>query len=257
MTQGVRPLQVWDSDTESRIAFSPAMDSADEESSPPTIAHIVENDLILQALHERLLTLPSVELQRGARVSGVSLPRVWVGQGEEWVKVHLEDGRSLESRLLASLHAWCESGGEVLMGPPRPRWEQTGRSLRSAGGVGSRQWSGSTISLLLWQHWSCRRQGPTVPLGKDSSRVVQWPSSQYVSPTHPAPPSSIILCSCPSPQQLTENLSSLVWSTSPDHAKTLVAMGNTEFVDTLNSALVSVPCQCAGVSAGVGLLAAY
>ena len=56
-----------------------------------------------------------------------------------------------------------------------------------------------------------------------------------------------MLCSCPSPQQLTENLSSLVWSTSPDHAKTLVAMGNTEFVDTLNSALVSVPRQCAGV----------
>ena len=103
----MRSLQVWDSDTESRIAFSPAVHCDDEESSPPAIAHIVENDLVLHALHERLLDLPNVELRRGSRVSGLSLPGVWVGQGEEWVKVHLEGGCSVDSRLLAScLSPW-------------------------------------------------------------------------------------------------------------------------------------------------------
>lgn len=101
----MRSLQVWDSDTESRIAFSPAVHYDDEKGSPPAIAHIVENDLVLQALHERLLALPNVELRRGSRVSGLSLPGVWVGQGEEWVNVHLEDGCSVDSRLLASLSA--------------------------------------------------------------------------------------------------------------------------------------------------------
>lgn len=105
----MRSLQVWDSDTESRIAFSPTMLSTDERGSPPVIAHIVENDLILQALHERLLTFPNVELRRGARVSGVSLPGVWVGEGEEWVKVHLDGGCSVDSRLLASFPARCDS----------------------------------------------------------------------------------------------------------------------------------------------------
>ena len=83
------------------------MDS-DEKGSPPAIAHIVENNLILQALHEKLVTLPGVELRRGTRVRGVSLPGVWVGQGEGWVQVHLEDGCSVESRLLASLPAWFD-----------------------------------------------------------------------------------------------------------------------------------------------------
>ena len=62
---------------------------------------------------------------------------------------------------------------------------------------------------------------------------------------HPHPHCPAHLCRThapPPPKQLSENLSSLVWSTSPDHAKRLVAMGNTEFVDTLNSALVSELC---------------
>jgi len=116
-----------------------------------------------------------------------------------------------------------------------------GLSPRFATWEDSRQWNGSTINLLSWQPWSCWRRGQTTPLGRDSSPLVQWPSFRCVMPTHTAPPTYVVIMfPSPSPQQLSESLSSLVWSTSPDHAKRLVAMGNTEFVDALNSALVSV-----------------
>jgi len=39
--------------------------------------------------------------------------------------------------------------------------------------------------------------------------------------------------------QLTDCLSSLVWSTSIEHAKELLSLSNESFVDSLNDALVS------------------
>jgi len=39
--------------------------------------------------------------------------------------------------------------------------------------------------------------------------------------------------------QLTDCLSSLVWSTSIEHAKELLTLSNESFVDSLNDALVS------------------
>lgn len=136
-----------------------------------------------------------------------------------------------------------DSGVMMMISCPHSRLEQMGLSPRFATWGDSRQWNGSTINLLLWQPWSCWRRGQTTPLGRDFSPLVQWPSFRCVIPTHTA--LHTYLCCThypPPPQQLSENLSSLVWSTSPDHAKRLVAMGNTEFVDALNSALVSVFC---------------
>jgi ubiquinone biosynthesis monooxygenase Coq6 len=40
--------------------------------------------------------------------------------------------------------------------------------------------------------------------------------------------------------QLSDTLSSLVWSTSHDHAAELVSMDEEEFVDAINSAFVSI-----------------
>lgn len=47
--------------------------------------------------------------------------------------------------------------------------------------------------------------------------------------------------------QLSDTLSSLVWSTSHEHAAELVSMDEEEFVDAINSAFVSTPCPAAGV----------
>ena len=43
--------------------------------------------------------------------------------------------------------------------------------------------------------------------------------------------------------QLSDTLSSLVWSTSHEHAAGLVSMEEEEFVDAINSAFVSITCQ--------------
>lgn len=40
--------------------------------------------------------------------------------------------------------------------------------------------------------------------------------------------------------QLSDEFSSLVWTTTPEHADTLMALSNESFVDALNSVLVSV-----------------
>lgn len=48
-----------------------------------------------------------------------------------------------------------------------------------------------------------------------------------------SPNNEVILC------QLTDCLSSLVWSTSIEHAKELLSLPNESFVDSLNDALVS------------------
>ena len=39
--------------------------------------------------------------------------------------------------------------------------------------------------------------------------------------------------------KLTENSSSLVWSTTPEHAKNLVSMEEDRFIDAINNAFVS------------------
>lgn len=62
----------------------------------------------------------------------------------------------------------------------------------------------------------------TLHLGEITENVVAW---QKFLPTGP-----IALL------PLTENLSSLVWSTSPEHAKQLVSMEEDRFVDAVNNA---------------------
>lgn len=44
--------------------------------------------------------------------------------------------------------------------------------------------------------------------------------------------------------QLSDTLSSLVWSTSHEHAAELVGMDEEKFVDTVNSAFVSISMSC-------------
>lgn len=53
-------------------------------------------------------------------------------------------------------------------------------------------------------------------------------------------------------RQLTDTLSSLVWSTSHEHAAELVSMDEENFVDAINSAFVSVSLSTWWCVAGVG-----
>ena len=89
-----------------------------------------------------------------------------------------------QAGLCSSLEA-----GHALMAMCRSpsRLAQMVLSLRSANYAVSRQWDGSTINLLPWQPWSCRRRVLILLPGSDFSPVVQWPSSLCVSPTPPHP----------------------------------------------------------------------
>ena len=106
--------QVWDSDTGSRIDFSPITPTNKLEDDTPAIAYVIENDVMLQAVTEKNQTLLNLETRRGVRVERVFKPSV----NEEWITVSLEDGQAISSRLLVcaleqvlrlifgSIHCW-------------------------------------------------------------------------------------------------------------------------------------------------------
>lgn len=87
-------MQVWEADGTARISFS-----ADEVHAQ-SLGHIVENSIIVQALHQRLHAATSVDFIAPATVQGFNyLPDE---DGGDSLLVRLDDGRRLQSRLLVA-----------------------------------------------------------------------------------------------------------------------------------------------------------
>ncbi|WP_249976414.1 UbiH/UbiF/VisC/COQ6 family ubiquinone biosynthesis hydroxylase [Vreelandella olivaria] len=82
-----RYMQVWDAEGSGNIHF------AADEAGTPVLGHIVENDVTLAALHEKVLALPTVSTFFGATVS--ALQTTDTGR---WLV--LNDGRQLHAPLL-------------------------------------------------------------------------------------------------------------------------------------------------------------
>ncbi len=81
-------MEVWDNDSFGRIAFSAA------EAHCEHLGHIIENDVIRNALWERVQTLPDVTLLTGTQIRQV----VW---GENDAFITLENDDMLTTRLVA------------------------------------------------------------------------------------------------------------------------------------------------------------
>jgi 2-octaprenylphenol hydroxylase len=86
-----RHMEVWEADGTGHIEFDCA------EVRQPSLGHIVENALVVEALLQRLEELPNVELLCPARVSGIAR----VARGEELL-IELDGGETVATRLVAA-----------------------------------------------------------------------------------------------------------------------------------------------------------
>ncbi len=170
-----REMQVWDDSGDGHVHF----DSADL--GEPDLGHIIENRVIVKALHQRLAELDNVSLLCPVEMKKLEL-------GEEQVSVSFADGSSIQSKLIIAA-----DGGRS--------W------IRKQAGIGIHGWEYDQSALVTW-----------VKTERDHQQTA-W---QRFKPDGP-------LAFLP----LTEGVSSIVWSTSHDHAKALLALDETAFAEEL------------------------
>lgn len=169
-----------------------------ESDSSKDMGYIIENSVTLEALRRQLKMLQSrVKVLHGTKLKMLTLP--------DLARDMDDDDAS---------HTWTSLQLD------------DGRTFHSrlvigADGPQSLVRKQASMDCLSWKYdqWGVVA---TLHLGEITENTVAW---QKFLPTGP-----IALL------PLTENLSSLVWSTTPDHAKNLVSMEEDRFIDAINNA---------------------
>ncbi|CAH1792581.1 unnamed protein product [Owenia fusiformis] len=188
--QPVKRMQVWESCSDSMITFN-------KDNMQGTLAHIVENDVTQDAITRQLNKVKDrVEIRYETKVKKYKMPKPMSNMTKldsPWVKLRLENGDALQTRLLIGADGF--------------------RSLvRESCNIHNMSWDYNQRAIV------CTLQLPT-----QTENNVAW---QRFTPTGPI----AIL-------PLDDEHSSLVWSTTPEDAKHLLALPNDSFVDALNDAL--------------------
>ncbi|KAK7069589.1 putative ubiquinone biosynthesis monooxygenase, partial [Halocaridina rubra] len=178
--QPVRRMQVWESCSEAMITF----DETDEDGC---VAHIVENDVILNAIKAQVPD--TVKVEYSSKIKGYSLPK----DTSTRVNISLEDGRLLSTDLLIGADGMKSLVRET-MGSRYLAWEYDQMGI-----VATLHLSEATENTVAWQRFL-----PTGP-------VALLP--------------------------LSDDRSSLVWSTTRENAKMLLKLSDEEFTDALNRAM--------------------
>ncbi|KAK3856050.1 hypothetical protein Pcinc_037588 [Petrolisthes cinctipes] len=177
--QPVKRMQVWEACSEAMITFE-----GDEERP---VAHMVENDVTLQALKS---LIPShVQVEYNSRVSGYQLPQ----DTSSTVTITLKNGRTISTDLLIGADG-VRSGVRAAMGVQYLGWEYDQMGI-----VATLELSEPTDNTVAWQRFL-----PTGP-------VALLP--------------------------LSEDKSSLVWSTTKETAQHLLSLSDEDFTDALNRAI--------------------
>lgn len=92
--QPVHKMQIWESCSNSLITFN-------QEDLTEQMAYVAENDVILEAITRRLETLSDrVEVLYNTRVQHIDIPSLNSSQPNTWVRLKLQDGKSLKTKLL-------------------------------------------------------------------------------------------------------------------------------------------------------------
>ncbi|KAK7104264.1 ubiquinone biosynthesis monooxygenase COQ6, mitochondrial-like [Littorina saxatilis] len=189
-SQPVRRMQVWDSCSDSMIAFS-------QEDMTEPLAWIVENDVILGAIMRRLRQAPNpVDIRFETSAKSFVIPHVsesWEEKSKHpWVKVELGGEKSIYTRLLVGA-------------------DGSKSAVRAAAKLHTVKWNYEQTAVVA-----------TLRLAEAIDNNVAW---QRFLPTGP-----IALL------PLSEEFSSLVWTTTPEDAKHLLKLPEESFVDAVNDA---------------------
>ncbi|GAO19852.1 hypothetical protein UVI_02049020 [Ustilaginoidea virens] len=194
--QDFHEMQVWDGVTGARIEFDWPAGSGPSK----TIAYMTENLNLTSGLLSRIAQLGGVDIFDKSRVENIHLgEESEEGDGldlRDWPVVRLSNGRSLAARLLV--------GADGANSP-----------VRSFAGIESRGWDYGRHGLVA----TVRIEGRG--WGGPSSKVAY----QRFLPTGP-------VAMLPLPG----DLSTLVWSTTPENAALLKRLSPRDFVATVNAA---------------------
>lgn len=196
--QPVKRMQVWES-------CSDAMITLNHDDMSTNLAYIVENEVTQAAIMNQFDNIKqNVEIQYSARAKTFELPTNANDDDHfrPWTKIHLEDGRIIQTRLLIGADGFKSN-------------------VRQAAQINTMKWDYNQWGLVATLHLSDLSEGSDNN-GVDENYVA-W---QRFLPTGPV----AIL-------PLTHNLSSLVWSTSPEEAKRLLKLDEESFIDELNNAI--------------------
>ena len=176
-------MEVWDGEGSGRIHFS--ADALHEN----CLGYIVENSVILAALHEQLNRFDNVEL-----ISDVSLRQLSAPDTDGHRELVLSNGRRIETRLLVGADG-AESLTRQLSGIGATEWDYGHHAIVTT--VHTEQSHADTC----WQRFT--EDGPLalLPLAAENDRTL-----------------------------------SIVWSTSPEHAASLMALDESEFCTALGRA---------------------
>jgi len=176
----VKKMQVWESESDSYISFGNGISD---------IAHVIENDVLLECLKNRVPSSVTVRYQ--CRASSYELPK----DINDEVMIKLDDGTEISARLLVG----CDGANSLVR-----------KSLEAD-----------------YMSWEYDRMGVVATLKMDTEPGFR--NNTAWQKFLPSGPIALL--------PLTDNLSSLVWSTQKSHAKALLKMNPEDFTDALNSSL--------------------
>ena len=89
-------LKIWESCSNSLITFN-------QKDLVEQMAYVAENDVILESITRSLATLSDrVEVLYNTKVQHIDIPSLNSSQPNTWVRLKLQDGKSLKTKLLVS-----------------------------------------------------------------------------------------------------------------------------------------------------------
>ncbi|XP_050404132.1 ubiquinone biosynthesis monooxygenase COQ6, mitochondrial [Patella vulgata] len=186
--QPVKRMQVWDACSDALITFN-------NEDLNDDLAYIVENDVILAAIMNRLNAAgDNVEIHYSTSATSYKFPGEIDDEGnkESWLTVNLSNGQSLRTDLLIGADGFRSSIRE------KSNFHTMNLDYKQMAVVATLHLSESVENTVAWQRFL--KTGPIALL------------------------------------PLSANLSSLVWSTTPENAKNLLNIPEDSFVDAVKDA---------------------
>ncbi|PIO30322.1 Ubiquinone biosynthesis monooxygenase COQ6, mitochondrial [Aquarana catesbeiana] len=220
-------MQVWDACSDALITF--------DKEGLEDMGYIVENDVITAALTKQLDAMADrIEVLYRSRAVNYTWPAPYPDkEGSSWVQIQLADGQKLHTKLLIG------ADGQNSM-------------VRSTAGMKTIQWSYNHVAVVAtlqlseltdnnvaWQRFLPTGPIALLPIGTSVGRAysgTEGPLVAEVVTTQRIPVHYMLIFQV---MKVSDTCSSLVWSTSPEHAAELLNMDDENFVDAVNSAFWS------------------
>ena len=211
-------MHVWDGEGTASIDFSAA------QMYEPHLGHIVENRITLAALYRAMSRHSNIELISGVSLASLSIAEHDLTSGKSRRQLILSNGQRLNARLVVAADG-ARSLTRSLAGLTVSEWDYQHHAIVATVKVSK------SHERTAWQRFT--EDGPLAMLplsrssGSDCSSIMSVSSASGNVSTEEGEVSG------DEPQ---DNLVSIVWSTSPDHAHSLMAMDEQDFNIALTTA---------------------